>query len=148
MLAVVVLGLVVASYLVTRSDDAPVATARCVGAPPSAVEGINDGMTGGAQLQPGAVMVLTNTDEQNNRAWPKAIVGAKVAAPGASGAGTWAISDPATVNEGGTIMALNDTARTWSQWGAAARPGSQADENRSTIAGFEAAKAAEACADR
>lgn len=90
-------------------------------------------------------MVLTKTSEQSSTAWPKAIVAARLTGGGSSGVATWAVGNPSNSSTMSPITGLNSTAQDWSNWGAAAQPGSQAAKNRDTINGFEAAKVVAGC---
>jgi len=109
------------------------------------MDAVADGLVAADSLENG-VVVETRIDEQNSRGWPKAILAATVTGQGASGVGTWAVNDPNDPASVGPIIALNDVARTYSSWGAAAEPGSQMYENIQKMLGFEATAAAERCA--
>jgi len=120
---------------------------RCVPATAAAVATVSDGLNGGAKFAPGAVMVLTKTNEQSSSGWPKAIVAARLTGGGSSGVATWAVGDPSTAAQMSPIMALSSPAQEWSNWMAAAQPGSQAAKNRDSIMGFEAAKIIAGCVE-
>lgn len=87
------------------------------------------------------MVVDTPTDKQNDQGWPKQFLGARITGSGLGDdtIGVWAIGDPSP------IWALNTMARELSDWGAAAQEGSQAAENRDTLAGYEEADQAEDC---
>jgi hypothetical protein len=123
------------------------ASSRCQKANTSVLSSIAEGLTGGASIVPGSgVAVLTKTSEQSSTAWPKAIIAVKLSGGGSSGVAVWAVNSATDASSISPISAINKTAKEWSNWGAAAQPGSQAAKNAEMIAGFEASKDAEKCA--
>jgi hypothetical protein len=132
---------------VTSTSVAKLASARCERAAASVVATIADGLTGGASIAPGsAVTVLTKTSEQSSTSWPKAIVAVKLTGGGSSGVAVWAVNSATDPSGLSPISSISSAAKEWSNWGAAAQPGSQAAKNAETVAGFEASKDAEKCA--
>lgn len=129
------------------SDSGSSSSSRCTPANKAILDTIADGLTGGATIANNAgITVLTNTSEQSSTSWPKAIVAAKLTGGGSSGVAVWAVNSATDASSISPISAISSTAKQWSNWGAAAQPGSQAAKNAETIAGFDATKSAEACA--
>jgi hypothetical protein len=120
------------------------ASAECVEPDPALVDGIAQGLTveGGGDLG-NAQAVEVPKDKRNDQGWPKIMVAAEITGPGMQGiVGAWASGEM-----GGPIVALNPMAREFSDWGAAAQPGSRAAEIRDIIAGYEEVVAAVRCVE-
>jgi hypothetical protein len=129
----------------TSASETSVPPYPCRVAPADLVSAIASGLTvaGGGGLRD-AFYVTPQAHEQNSAGWPLAIVAAEITGGGMGGVvGTWATGDPATVS--GPVIALNGYAKEFSDWGAAAAQGSQADEVRSSLAQTDAAASAENC---
>lgn len=117
---------------------------ECRDADTALVEGIASGLTvhgGGALEQATAVTVVP--ERRNDQGWPETIIAAQITGEGMDGVvGAWA-----TAETGGPIMAIDTMAREFSDWGAAAQPGSRAADVRDTIADFPEVEAAKGCVE-
>lgn len=90
--------------------------------------------------------VVVDADSRNERGWPGLVVAARITGNGFTDGdiGTWAIR--ATDGNISPIYALNTKARQATEWGAAANPGSPADEQRKKLEKLGESKQAEKCA--
>ena len=125
----------------TAPATAPPTTAapatRCQPAEQQATA-VADGLTNGASSLRKAQAVPLSPPVGNYRF----VLAAEIQGVGAGQVGTWAVG---TLDGGGPVFALDDNAQRYSEWGAAAREGSPADQQRDTIAARSETAAARRC---
>lgn len=119
-------------------------TVACGTPPADLVDGIAEGLTvGGGGSLINARSVEVPPGERNDQGWPEMFIAAEITGEGMEGTvGVWA-----TGATGGPIFAINTMAREFSEWGAAAQPGSRADQMMRRLAATPAAAAAEGCVE-
>ena len=119
----------------TAETTTEAASLPCMKPPQIAVENISLGLTQGGRLS-GAKFVDVPTSLQT-QGWPEWLIAARVKAA----VGIWATNRDADA----TIMAIDEVARMYTDWGAAAAPGSHARELMDMLAASDAATAVVAC---
>jgi hypothetical protein len=128
------------------ASSTPSSPLSCSPASATATDAVAQGLTvqgGGALENPQTVPIPP--DKQNTNGWPVQFLGAGTTGPGMDGSenvGVWATG----ADGAGPIWALNSYAQAFSEWGAAAQPGSKAAENRDLLASYEEAKIVAKCA--
>ena len=107
----------------------------CAKPPRIAISNISLGLTQGGTLM-AAKYVVVPSDLQTQD-WPEWLIAARVK----GAVGIWATDGGAD----GTIMAIDEVSRTYTDWGAAAAPDSHAREIADTLAASDAARDVVAC---
>ena len=110
-------------------------------AAPELVARINQGVKVRGSHLVDALAVEVAFERRNDRGWPAFIVGARIAGPEFydDAVGTWAIG-----HDAGTVLALNETARSFTFWAEPARPGSFSDAIITVVVDYPEAHEVEA----
>lgn len=123
----------------TTSSTQPAETTTslpCKKPPPIAIENISFGLIRGGALT-GAKYVEVPAADQNSQGWPHWLIAARIK----GAVGIWATSR----NGDGPIWAVDEVARTYTDWGVAAQPGSPARDAMDALLFSDAATAVVAC---
>lgn len=89
-----------------------------------------------------AVVVEIPQSKRNDRGWPAIFIAGRITGEEFDGrqVGVWAAGTSSEGEATGPCMAIDSTAREWSEWGSAANPGSHMMEVIERLAGYEEAR--------
>lgn len=126
----------IAPVIATPQVPQAATVAVCKAAANDVVTDVAGGLTKPATALTNAVTVATNSQERGTGEQADLILAARIA--GTSTVGAWAYSDTG-------IDALNSAALRYSEWGAAAQPGSELLKDRALALGYPETRKALAC---